>query len=405
MKSPHVKHRSLCDELLDPDRIQALQFCDQNLLTYDPFSFGFVFRLRGRNFRMIVLPIMSLVLWDLLWGLLLITAEDPGGLAPYIQSMEDLITPILTPVSFLMVFRLSRAAVRYWDARSAMGKLVEICRTTASTALVGCHGQSTDSLLCRDADPAQCQQHQQQQELAEEFVRWIAVFPLAVKNFLRPWEQSCNWMREIGDVLSPRARQELIEAQGDTLFAPILVLNRIRQLSYKLAYANESNALSSNPHQEAAVSAALLSLLNEHVDVLTGAWGAMERINATPLPFVYVVHLRTFLLLYLFLWHMEAIASNGWIAILPLQLASWGLLGIEAAAVECERPFQHNSNHLALGKAGIVVARNLAQTWQNFDCSTPLNLSSSQNAMSSTRSADETEMEQSSSLLVATKIP
>ena len=35
--------------------------------------------------------------------------------------------------------------------------------------------------------------------------------------------------------------------------------------------------------------------LSEHIDTLTGAWGAMERINATPLPFAYVVHLRTFL--------------------------------------------------------------------------------------------------------------
>jgi len=30
---------------------------------------------------------------------------------------------------------------------------------------------------------------------------------------------------------------------------------------------------------------------------MAGAWGAMERINATPLPFAYVVHLRTFLVL------------------------------------------------------------------------------------------------------------
>ena len=43
---------------------------------------------------------------------------------------------------------------------------------------------------------------------------------------------------------------------------------------------------------------------------LTGAWGAMERVNATPLPFAYVAHLRTFLLLYLHLWAVEALAKH-----------------------------------------------------------------------------------------------
>ena len=62
---------------------------------------------------------------------------------------------------------------------------------------------------------------------------------------------------------------------------------------------------------------------------------------------------------------MEAVASHGWIALLPLMLASWGLLGIEAAAVECERPFQWHSSHLALGRACSVVSRNVAQTMQN----------------------------------------
>jgi ion channel-forming bestrophin family protein len=390
LESPKVKRRSLCDSLLDPDRIQALQDCDQNLLTYDPSSFWLVFSLHGRNFRIIALPIYALILWDVCWGLLLITAEDPGDIAVYIRSMDKLITPVLTPVSFLMVFRLSRAAVRYWDARAAMGKLVEICRATASIAIVGCRGRS-DPMLQGATDPSQYQQHLHQQELAEEFVRWIAVFPLAVKNFLRPWEQCCNRMLEMGDVLSPLARQEMLEAKGDTLLAPILVLDRVRELSCKLAYANMTHTLLSNPHHEAALSGALYCQLNLHVDTLTGAWGAMERINATPLPFVYVVHLRTFLLLYLFLWHIVAIASNGWIAILPLQLASWGLLGIEAAAVECERPFQRNSNHLALGKAGIVVARNLAQTWKNFDWTST---ASSQNAKPFTRSTvDETKVE------------
>lgn len=100
--------------------------------------------------------------------------------------------------------------------------------------------------------------------------------------------------------------------------------------------------------------------LNEQIDILTGAWGATERINATPLPFVYVVHLRTFLMLYLALWIPVEAATHGWISLPILFAISWALLGTEAAAVECERPFGHKSNHLALGKACVTVSRNVA---------------------------------------------
>ena len=117
---------------------------------------------------------------------------------------------------------------------------------------------------------------------------------------------------------------------------------------------------------------ALYRQLSQQIDVLNGAWGAMERIAATPLPFVYVVHLRTFLLLYLFLWNLEGIGNNGWKSTPALLAASWALLGIEAAAVECERPYQLHSNHLPLGKMCVVVAKNVVQTMKSMVMQTML---------------------------------
>jgi ion channel-forming bestrophin family protein len=338
---------SVYHALLAPQRLEALADCDKNLFPYDPDSFWLVFRIRGRHFKMILWPLLVLMLWDIGWGLYFVVMEDPLQISDTIQSMQALITPVLTPVSFLLVFRLGRAAVRYWDARAAMGKMAEVCRTLASTALIGCGHQQ------------QQQEDKHNQQLAEDFVRWIAAFPVAVKNFLRPVEGlDCNRIKEIGNVLLPDDRLMFMAAKNNQ-YAPILVLNRLRQLAVEASFAMT--------HQQPAcnVGPMLFQQLNEQVDQLTGAWGAMERINGTPLPFVYVVHLRTFLLLYLFLWHIEAIASSGWIALVPLLLASWGLLGIEAAAVCCERPFQWNSNHLALGKVCIVISMNLAQTMEN----------------------------------------
>ncbi|CAB9498573.1 UPF0187 protein [Seminavis robusta] len=345
-QSPPPTATSVYHALLTPQRLAALADCDKNLVSYNPQSFLLVFRIRGRRFGMILLPLVALLLWDLAWIFYLIGMEDPLEIAETLQGLESLITPILTPVSFLLVFRLGRAAVRYWDARAAMGKMVEVCRTLASTALMGCRHQQPQ---CNDDD-----------DMAQEFVRWIAAFPMAVKNFLRPWEGlDCNRRQEIGNILSVPDRVRFLHAKGPNQYAPILVLNELRQLAFQVSDTRQQQ------------HSMLFRQLNEQIDLLTGAWGAMERINGTPLPFVYVVHLRTFLLLYLFLWHMQAIAQSGsWIAILPLQLASWGLLGIEAAAVCCERPFQWDSNHLALGKACIVVSRNLAQTMENFGMTT-----------------------------------
>lgn len=318
------------------ERLDALRACDDNLIRYNPQSFGIIFRLGGRNLRMILFPLLFLFTWDVLLAVLLPREEFRRIRTKVLNDWQDLITPLLTPVSFLLVFRLGRAAVRFWDARAAVGKVIEVCRTLASTGLTGV---PDDPIFRR------------------EFARWIALFPVANKNFLRlerrpGWDEKARKNKrrfEIGGLVHQDDQaNQLVDPEPSTM-APIFVLNQLRKLAFR--YTAKENPM-------------LYRQLNQQIDTLTGAWGAMERINATPLPFVYVVHLRTFLIMYLLLWHMEAIAVGGWYAVVPLMAASWGLLGIETAAVECERPFQWHSNHLALGRMCVVVAQNVAQTLQ-----------------------------------------
>lgn len=150
----------------------------------------------------------------------------------------------------------------------------------------------------------------------------------------------------------------LSQTETDQLFAegtcaPILVLNRLRRLAFRVTMVMDAPE---------ATRAAVHRQLGEQLDALTGAWGAMERINATPLPYVYVVHLRTFLILYLLLWIMVSLAQHDWTVLPTLLAASWALLGIDAASVECERPFKWEANHLKLGGMCVTVARGVAQT-------------------------------------------
>ena len=331
------------DSILCPDRLNALLACDITVLAYDPRQWNIVLTLRGRNMQMIAVPLALLTLWGVFW-IILLSYDQFSHVRDTIGELEGLISPLLVPVSFLLVFRLGRAAVRYWAARKAVGKIVEMCRVFISTVSVACVDTEDKSLL-------------------DDIARWACVFPVAVKNFLQPstrkgWDSDALIKKrrfEIGSLLSNEEANEVLDTSDNNL-GPILVLNKLRRFVWELTLRRSEKS------GGACQRDMLYQQLNVHLDTLTGAWGACERINGTPLPLVYVVHLRTFLLLYLILWQMEAAANHGWVALPTVFAASWGLLGIEAAAVECERPFQWHGNHLPLGKMCVVSSRNIAQS-------------------------------------------
>ena len=90
----------------------------------------------------------------------------------------------------------------------------------------------------------------------------------------------------------------------------------------------------------------------------------MERINATPLPFIYVAHLRIFILVYLFFLPLVLVETWGWLTVAVIAVISWALLGVEAASCECERPFKCRDNHLHLERFCQVVANDIRQLIQ-----------------------------------------
>jgi predicted membrane chloride channel (bestrophin family) len=97
--------------------------------------------------------------------------------------------------------------------------------------------------------------------------------------------------------------------------------------------------------------------LEVHIDELVGQTGGMERVKATPLPIVYVSHLRTFLLGYLLFMPMVYISHWQWGTIPAMAFVSYALLGVEGAATECECPFGNRSNHLAMdGYCAALIA-------------------------------------------------
>lgn len=93
------------------------------------------------------------VLVTLVYKLALSSAERAAlndSTAPYSAGYSL----VLTVVGFLLVFRLNRAAIRFWDSRTAWGKLVEAGRLLAEQACVHCsHDVALRDDIIRWCDP------------------------------------------------------------------------------------------------------------------------------------------------------------------------------------------------------------------------------------------------------------
>ena len=252
-----LEQLTLLEALELPARLDALASCDAAAIVYDPESFRLVCILRGRNAGFIAWPLACLFAYSCFAAIIF---EFLPILRELVVPLEDVFSPLLSTISFLLVFRLGRAAVRYWEARSAAGLMVERCRVLASDSAVVCV-----------AHP----------ELRHRFARWLAIFPVMVKNSLRPASSECSRLAEIVPLVNESEAKRLLDPERTC--APIYVLNQLRLAAIEVAQLPELDRLRAAVYQELCSS----------INLLTGAWGAMDRINGTPLPFVYVAHLRT----------------------------------------------------------------------------------------------------------------
>ena len=107
-----------------------------------------------------------------------------------------------------------------------------------------------------------------------------------------------------------------------------------------------------------------LSTLEHQLNALQDDLGALERIKATPLPLVYVTHLRTWLVLFLFSMPFIWQPSLGWATIPVVFLTSFAMLGLEGAAVEMESPWTHRTNHLSMDAYCLLLLSNIQQIIQ-----------------------------------------
>lgn len=233
-------------------------------------------------------------------------------------------------LAFLLVFRLNRSAERFWIARHSWGNIVAFCRTMVSGVLI--HGRH---------DPTN----------RDAVVKWLVAFAVATMHFIRGIPEIVP--ETLAGVLNESEIKELEGVSHPGLHAADQIRWHLKEI-FKID--------DSTPFGVAQAWSQQLDTLEKQLNSLVLEMGAMERIRATPLPIVYVAHLRTFLLSFLlampYIWE----SALGYATIPVVFFSAWALLGLEGAAEEVESPFlKDRPNHLNMDAYCLMTMRDILQ--------------------------------------------
>jgi putative membrane protein len=229
-----------------------------------------------------------------------------------------------TSLAFLLVFRLNRCAMRFWEARGQWGAITHVTRN-----LVG------GIIMYSRHSP-------QHRDMA---IRWSSAFCVAAMHFIRS-EHDYSF-DELAGFLSPDQIKRMQDANHSALFAASMCRYHLRK-AFKID--------SYTPPQIAHAYAIQMMSLEQQVGKLVEQVSGMEKIRSTPLPIAYVSHLRTFLFTYLCFLPYVWVNDWGWTTVPLVAFTAFALFGIEGASSEVEIPFDRSRpNHLALDAYCMII--------------------------------------------------
>lgn len=217
-------------------------------------------------------------------------------------------------MSLLIVFRTNSSYSRFWEGRGHWGMIVNASRNLARMGAIY-------------AGPA------------DDLARLIAAYVIAVRENLRG-------NRDLS-MIRPLVPGRWLEAARSATNPPNI-------LAAALSDWIERRRVEGRIDSYQAMS------LEEVVRLLVDNQGACEKIQKTPLPFVYAALIKLLLLLYLASLPFVLVAKMGFVAPLVVAVVSFGLLGIEEAGIEIEDPFGLDPNNLPLERICDTIARDVA---------------------------------------------
>lgn len=164
----------------------------------------------------------------------------------------------------------------------------------------------------------------------------------------------------VGNYAGILTKQEVLQLQGQ-FHPPMYAADQVRYYLKELFPVDADT-----PTSVAIARSQELNCLERQLNTLIWSGGGMERIKSTPLPIVYVSHLRTFLMLNLILFPWVFGPSWGWMTIPIVAASAFAWLGIDCAAVEVECPFRKDRvNALNMDAFVIGLLSTMQQQIQN----------------------------------------
>lgn len=291
----------------------------------------------------------TLLIWegrslDLIWGPFCLSVLHAIGYCIVQEFILDLETkefevweaffPLVlsTSLSLLLVFRLNRAADRWWTSRIKWGQIIAIARNLVSVLVT----------------------HSEDKDNRDRVIQWTLTFVIATMEKLR--DVKVPPKDNFAGVLCEFQFEEMVDVDHPPMYAMDQARYHLKQV---FAITNETPVGIANRRTRH------LDKLETMMDELMNCCGAMERIKATPLPIVYVSHLRTFLLLSLLMIPYAWGPSWGWTTIPFVAVTSFAWLGIEAASMDAEYPFSAiRRNALDMDSYCLLVIQGAMQQLQ-----------------------------------------
>ncbi len=281
------------------------------MIDYDPHKWhSHLWDIKGSLLREIAGRIVLIVLW----ACVVVAVHDhvrPVGVSSTVHSLVGV------ALGLLLVFRTNASYDRFWEGRKLWGGIINESRNLA---------RLTRSALAEAP------------ELRDGVIDWLVAFPYASMFNLRG-------QRGLGPVAG-RIDAEDIELVMNSVHVPSAVAAQMTNRWF-IAYRAQ------------LITDIMLVTLDQYVKNLIDHVGACERIHKTPLPYVYVVHLRRAILIYCLTLPFALVHDFGWLAVVCTLLVSFILIGIEELGVEIEDPFGEDENDLPLERFCETVRSNL----------------------------------------------
>lgn len=223
-------------------------------------------------------------------------------------------------LGILLVIRLNAGYDRWWEARTLWGGIVNQTRNLVVSAMA--YGPN---------DP----------EWRDNLVRWTAVFPHAAHQSLRNEAP----FAELDNLIGIENAKQLTAADHMPSFVALRIGELLREATERFD-----------------MDRFFFLQIDRERGLLLNHIGACERILMTPLPRIYSITIRRFILLFIIMLPMALFdhVDESWLIPVITMFVAYPLLTLDQIGVELENPFlSSNLSHLPLNDISAKIERNL----------------------------------------------